>query len=117
MIDRLFPNEPNRARYLPAISHQYAAFAAEPQFECAGFTDADLDYLSRSAVFRYPIGLSSAGQAIHRSGKVKNKRPTMVGERNRANTFIITDSGGFQIQQAPSNGSRRDTSKTPLRRC
>jgi hypothetical protein len=118
MIDHLFPDEPNRARYLPAISHQYASFAAEPQFRCAGFTDVDLDYLSRSPVFRYPIGLSSAGQAIYKSGKVKNQRPTMVGQRSRANTFIITDSGGFQIQQGTIKwypaGHKQDTVATVL---
>jgi hypothetical protein len=117
MLDSLFPDEPNRARYLPAISHQYSVFAAEPQFDCAGFTDADLDYLSRSPVFRYPAGLSSAGQAIYKSGKVR-PHTTMVGQRNRAKTFIITDSGGFQIQQGTikwyPQGHQQDTVSTVL---
>lgn len=117
MLDRLFPNEPNRARYLPAISHSYAVFAALPGFQFAGFTSADLDYLSRSPLFRYPVGLSSAGQAIQKSGVVR-QRNTMVTQRKRADTFIITDSGGFQIQQGTiqwyPQGHARDTVATVL---
>lgn len=117
MLDRLFPDEPNRARYLPAISHQFAIFAALPQFQFAGFTSNDLDYLSRSSLFRYPVGLSSAGQAIQKSGAVRQRR-TMVSQRNRANTFIITDSGGFQVQQGTiewyPEGHSRDTVATVL---
>lgn len=117
MLDRLFPDETNRARYLPAISQQYAVFAARQGFQFAGFTDADLDYLSRSSLFRYPVGLSSAGQAIQKSGLIR-QRPTMVSQRSRADTFIITDSGGFQIQQGTiqwyPQGHARDTLVTVL---
>ncbi len=92
-------------------------WAAEPTFRSAGFTDTDLDYLSRSNVFRYPAGLSSAGQAIYKSGKVKPHN-TMVAQRNRADTFIITDSGGFQIQQGTirwyPEAHKKDTLATVL---
>lgn len=117
MLEQLFPNEPNRARYLPAISHNYAKFAASSAFAFAGFTSADLDYLNRSSLFRYPAGLSSAGQAIQKSGSPR-KAATMVSQRNRADTFIITDSGGFQIQQGTIQwygpGHPRDTLVTVL---
>ncbi|TXN78992.1 hypothetical protein [Methylobacterium sp. WL8] len=106
-IDPLFPSEPNRARYLPAISHEYAVAATRNKLQIAGLSGKSLDYLSKgnargdedtvSRHFYYPCTLTSAGQAARTVAK--SQHTTMVSQRDRAGTFVIADSGGYQIQQ------------------
>lgn len=106
-LDVLFPHEPNRARYLPAVSHNYAVVAAQTSWQCLGLTGSDLDYLhpGNSAAdipyidkhFHYPCTLTSAGQAALTDAK--GRQATIVSQRDRNSTFVIADSGGFQVQQ------------------
>lgn len=98
MLDRLFPNEPNRARYLPAVTHEYARSAIDASWRCAHITGPQLNFLARSGLFHYPAVLSSAGQASNKSGTL-DQGDTMVSLRNRSTSFVVGDSGGFQIQQ------------------
>lgn len=96
-IEPLFPDQPNCARYLPAISQNYAEAASNLSWSFAGLPGTMLNYLQLGGFFRYPATLVSAGQAAKTAAKAA--RPTMVTSRHKAGTFTIADSGGFQIQQ------------------
>lgn len=98
MLDTFFSNEPNRARYLPAITHDYAKCAVDANWCCGPIKGSQLNFFSRSGLFHYPAALSSAGQASSKSGTL-DPSPTMTSLRNRAHTFVMGDSGGFQIQE------------------
>ncbi|WP_159020386.1 hypothetical protein [Methylobacterium phyllosphaerae] len=98
MLDRLFPHQQNVARYLPAISHGYAKVAADPRWSCEGLPGTMLDYLRAGGIFRYPATLASAGQVMTESGGLSSAS-TMITERDPRSSFVVADSGGFQIQQ------------------
>lgn len=98
MLDTLFKNEPNRARYLPAVTHDYAKRAVDANWSCGPIRGPQLDFLSRKGLFHYPAALASAGQVSNKSGTL-DPSPTMISGRNRANSFVMGDSGGFQIQE------------------
>ncbi|WHQ70205.1 hypothetical protein [Methylorubrum extorquens] len=98
MLDRLFPHQENVARYLPAISHGYARVANDPSWHCEGLPGTMLDYLRAGGVFRYPAALASAGQVIRESGSLDSTR-TIITDRDPTASFVVADSGGFQIQQ------------------
>lgn len=95
-LDRFFPGEPGCARYLPAVSADYAEIAVDPTFRVAGFAGLDLDYLNPRRRFHYPMTLISAGQSA--KTERRSRRATMVSQRD-PNTFVVADSGGFQIQE------------------
>lgn len=96
------------AKYLPAISGFYATHlgkaAADPNFVPAeripekfelgiqglNFLDKDNSY------FTYKYGLYSAGHAERNLSKMVDREP-MIHKRDRKNTVLVGDSGGFQI--------------------
>ncbi|MHB2206666.1 hypothetical protein [Methylobacterium sp. CM6257] len=98
MFDKLFPHLTNVARYLPAISHGYAKVANDPNWCCEGLPGTMLDYLRAGGIFRYPATLASAGQVIRESGLLDSAR-TIITDRDPNHSFVMADSGGFQIQQ------------------
>lgn len=88
----------NRALYLPAISETFARFAHSGTFASPlPVTASDLNFLDpNNRSFFYPFALYSAGQAA--PGLGKKSPPCMVTSRDRADTVIVGDSGGYQIQ-------------------
>lgn len=56
-----------------------------------------LDYLA-GGIFHYPATLASAGQVMTETGGLSSAR-TMITDRDRETSFVVADSGGFQIQQ------------------
>ena len=102
----------NRALYLPAISETFARFAHRGAFaRTLPFAASDLNFLDpASAAFFYPFALYSAGQAAPTGDK--EPPPCMVSERDRSETLVLGDSGGFQIQ---TGSIKFDRSNTPLK--
>lgn len=91
----------NRAIYLPAINKNFAEFARGGTFARELPWTADkLNFLNRANAdfFHYPYALYSAGQA-ERAEKRTVIKPCIVADRDRADTIIVGDSGGFQVQQ------------------
>lgn len=95
------------AVFLPALSGFYATFVGkqrygeyvDPARVPAGFTNSveSLNFLApKDAAFRYPWALYSAGHANLDTSKLSEKED-MVRNRDRAGTFLLGDSGGFQI--------------------
>jgi hypothetical protein len=100
--------EGNWAKYLPAISSFYATHLgkdlADPEFvpesrwpkkfefglQGLNFLDPEVSY------FHYKYGLYSAGHAERNLEKCDSREP-MIHRRDRKNTVIVGDSGGFQI--------------------
>lgn len=96
------------AKYLPAISGFYATHLGKDladetfvpaerlpeKFEYGlqglNFLDPEFSY------FHYKYGLYSAGHAERNLEKCDNREP-MIHKRDRNNTVIVGDSGGFQI--------------------
>jgi hypothetical protein len=87
----------NRAIYLPAISETFARSVQRSTLAPSlPLTAADLNFLDpRNGSFFYPFALYSAGQAASKSGIVP---PCLVTSRDRDETVIVGDSGGYQIQ-------------------
>lgn len=86
------------AIYTPAISKSYATFVMKDESLVrngnlpAGISVSDLNFLDpQSKLFHISHALYSAGQAM------SGRSPCMVTNRDRENTTIIGDSGGYQI--------------------
>jgi len=96
------------AKYLPAISGFYTTHlgkaAADENFVPAARIPKDfeyglagLDFLKpEDSYFNYKFGLYSAGHAERNLSKCVEREP-MIHKRDRENTILIGDSGGFQI--------------------
>lgn len=87
------------ARFTPAISEMYTRFvtATDPKRPCP-VPQSDLDFLDpKSNLFHISSALYSAGQAA-KSEKLATTQDCMVTARDRSNTLVLGDSGGFQIQ-------------------
>jgi hypothetical protein len=95
------------AVFLPALSGFYATFVGKQRYNDyvdparvpAGFTNSieSLNFLApKDAAFRYPWALYSAGHANLDTTKLVEKED-MVRNRDRNGTFLLGDSGGFQI--------------------
>lgn len=94
--------------FLPSISSFYDRTISRyrqqgdaffpPERIPAGFEDGldGCDFLKPDAYYSYKWGLYSAGHAQLDLSKA-NAHDNMVQERDRPNTFILGDSGGFQI--------------------
>ena len=97
----------NCAIYLPSINEKYAPFPIKGRFSRdLPFTPKDLDFLTPGGeLFHYPWALYSAGRALSERGD------TMVSLRDRANTVVLGDSGGFQIQQNTIKFQGADTTR------
>lgn len=112
------------ALYLPAISGAYLSAVSKTYYDPnyidparvpPGLTHgaSSLDFFrTQDAVFRYPWGLYSAGHATLDTAKV-SEREHMVYARDRNKTFLLGDSGGFQIAKGrwPGNWADANDSK------
>lgn len=113
------PNgKPNTAIYLPALSSFYSTTTAkykDPTYWDATRMPVDfdkgiegLDWLNKEdSYFYYKWSLYSAGHANIDVAKPDFKE-AMVRERNRTDSFILGDSGGFQIGKLVWEGDWKD---------
>ena len=94
------PRYKDYAVFCPAISEMYVRFEGNKNPKRpmpAGLEQVDLDFLKEDCkIYHIPFALYSAGQAA-KTAKVA-ARKDMISLRDRDNTTIIGDSGGFQIQ-------------------
>ena len=96
------------AKYLPAISGFYTTHLgkdlADENFVPGARVPAEFEYglqglnflNKEESYYHYPFGLYSAGHAERRLDKCDAREP-MIHNRDRENTVLIGDSGGFQI--------------------
>ena len=114
--DNLTAKQSDYAIFLPALSGFYATFIGkqrdpvngpyvDPARMPAGIKDMEmLNWLnSQKALFPYKWSLYSAGHANLDLNK-QDWTEDMVRNRDRANTFILGDSGGFQIGKGKWEG-------------
>ena len=81
------------AMYLPAISKGYADGVVKQLRRPVPIKPKDLDFFDTgTGLFYLPSALYSAGQA-----GLTSKSTSSVYQRDRAKTFLLGDSGGFQI--------------------
>lgn len=101
----------NLAIYLPAINSAYATFCIKPNDAgLSPMTPCDLNFLSKSTkLFYYPWVLYSAGQGA----KTRNdaQKDNIVRQRNRDETIVIADSGGFQVAQGTIEFEGKQTTR------
>lgn len=94
------PRYKDYAVFTPAVSEMYVRFEGNKNPKRpmpAGLAQSDLDFLKEDCpIYHIPYALYSAGQAA-KTAKVA-ARKDMISMRDRDNTTIIGDSGGFQIQ-------------------
>ena len=118
--DNLTAKQNDYAIFLPAISGFYATYIGkqrdpvngpyvDPKRMPAGIPDMEqLNWLnSQKGLFTYKWSLYSAGHANLDLTK-QDWNEDMVRNRDRANTFILGDSGGFQIGKGVWEGEWRD---------
>jgi hypothetical protein len=94
------PTPKNQAIYGPSISPGYAiaAYAGMPRALPVGVTQAHMNFLDpNNSLFCISHAMSSAGQAY------KQRRGCIIRNRQRASTFLICDSGGYQIASGRLN--------------
>ena len=106
----------NRAIYLPAISANYADFARNGAFKrnVAGLVPSDLDFLDpTNRYFSYPFALYSAGQVIRTPSKLP--KACMVAQRDRSQTIVLGDSGGFQVSRGTIEFEKDTTARRMLK--
>lgn len=95
-------NESNKdyAVFLPSISGFYSSTLQHPDTRTPAGFELGLDGLNflkpKDAYFNYKWGLYSAGHAQLDTAK-SDVEEQMIQQRDRKNTFILGDSGGFQI--------------------
>ena len=103
----LTPYQKDYAVYLPAISSFYSTYVAKQRLEKfipddrvpAGFDRGieGMNFLNpEQGYFTYKYGLYSAGHAQLDLNKSLTQE-SMIQQRDRANTMILGDSGGYQI--------------------
>jgi hypothetical protein len=103
----LTPLQKDYAVYLPAISSFYSTYIAKQRLEefvpkdriPAGFDRGieGMNFLNpEEGYFTYKYGLYSAGHAQLDLNKSLTQE-SMIQQRDRANTMILGDSGGYQI--------------------
>jgi hypothetical protein len=106
------------AVFLPALSGFYATYVGKQRFETyvdparipSNFTNGieSLNYLNaKEGQFTYKWTLYSAGHADLDVNKVVPKED-MIRNRDRENTWVLGDSGGFQIGKGVWEGEWRD---------
>ena len=100
------PTPLDQAVYIPSVSPGYAISAYDQNWQRplpSGINPGDLNFLDpKNPLFRISHVMSSAGQAMDQ------KRPCIITERDRTQTMLICDSGGYQI--ASGNLKIRDDS-------
>ncbi|WP_344709537.1 hypothetical protein [Sphingomonas humi] len=104
----------NRAIYLPAISETFARSVHRSTLDPSlPLTARHLNFLDPgNPSFFYPFALYSAGQAASKSGNVP---PCMVTSRDRDETIVVGDSGGYQIQTQKIEFDPASTPRTMLK--
>lgn len=97
-VENLLLNDPtpkSEAVYIPSVSPGYAKIAYSGNWERdlpKGVTAEQMNFLHPSnKLFRLSHVMSSAGQALNQ------KKPCIITERDRRVTFVIGDSGGYQV--------------------
>jgi len=103
----LSPGQKDYAVYLPAISTFYSTYVSKQRFE--EFVPQDrmpqgfdrgiegMNFLNpEQGYFTYKYGLYSAGHAQLDVIKAQTQE-SMIQQRDRGNTMILGDSGGYQI--------------------
>jgi len=106
------------ARFLPALSGFYATYVGKQRYDeyvdknriPAGFANGveSLNYLNKNeGQFQYQWTLYSAGHAELDVNKHSPKED-MIRNRDRANTWVLGDSGGFQIGKGVWEGDWKD---------
>ena len=89
------PTPLDQAVYIPSVAPGFAMAAFEAKWERdlpSGVGPNDLNFLDpANPLFRISHVMSSAGLAY------KQKRPCIVTQRDRSQTLLICDSGGYQI--------------------
>jgi hypothetical protein len=89
------PTPLDQAVYIPSVAPGFAMAAYEAKWERdlpSGVGPRDLNFLDpANPLFRISHVMSSAGLAY------KQKRPCIVTQRDRSQTLLICDSGGYQI--------------------
>jgi len=116
----LTPRFKDFAVYLPALQNQYATAVRSDSTRDktrafpTNLKMTDLDFLNpKSKLWHYGYGLYSAGQFSGFSNK-----PCAVTNRDRDNTVILGDSGGFQIGKGTLNGTKHfNKAKTSAEVC
>ena len=94
------PTPKDQAIYVPSVSPNYATLVFAKQWRRSlpkGISGDDLNFLDpANKLFRISHAMSSAGQAL------KQTRDCIITKRDRTNTLVIGDSGGYQIARDPS---------------
>ena len=89
------PTPLDQAVYIPSVSPGYAMAAYDQNWQRPlpqGINPGDLNFLDpKNPLFRISHVMSSAGQALNQN------RPCIITERDRSQTMLICDSGGYQI--------------------
>ena len=93
------PTPKDQAIYVPSVSPNYAIHVFEKNWHRAlpkGIGSGDFNFLDPfNKLFRISHAMSSAGQAL------KQTRNCIITKRDRSNTLVIGDSGGYQIARDP----------------
>lgn len=92
-------NKPSQyAIYTPAISQEFAKLGYSQHLKRKfSFLETELNFLDpKGSLFHYPYALYSAGQAAKTANSALEDN--IVKLRDRQQTVVIGDSGGFQIQ-------------------
>lgn len=91
------------AIFLPSISSLYTKLVSKDDADLRGGkipsglnTVKDMNFLDPNGLFHYPYALYSAGHAYLDTTK-SDVRESMIQKRNKKNTLIVGDSGGYQI--------------------
>ena len=106
------------AHFLPALSGFYATYVGKQRYDeyveksriPSNFANGveSLNYLNaKEGAFTYKWSLYSAGHADLDTTKIVPKED-MVRNRDRANTWLLGDSGGFQIGKGVWEGDWKD---------
>ena len=89
------PTPRDQAIYVPSVGPGFAKHVYEGKWARPlpnGLTPRDLNFLDpNTQLLRLSHVMSSAGQALNQN------KPCIITQRNRAHTFMIGDSGGYQI--------------------
>jgi len=118
MNKNLTEAQKNYATFLPALSGFYATYVGKQRYEPyvdparipANFANGveSLNYLNpQQGAFEYHWTLYSAGHAELDTTKHSPKED-MIRNRNRATSWVLGDSGGFQIGKGVWEGEWRD---------
>lgn len=88
------------ALYLPALNSAYTEYVGDPRNRAVPilgeFTVDDLNFLNpASKLFHWPVVLFSVGQ-LEQNERL-NFEDGMIAGRDRENTILYGDSGGYQI--------------------